>query len=219
MQPGGRRFEPGRVHQAAAGDGPIAQPGQSARLISARSVVRVHLGPPGPAGSEVGKRRGGNREGFPPRRRRERGFKARQDCKSLKTTIEGRRARSARAADERELAARPARRADGRPSDQGSAADALAGGSDEGRGKLRKAPGSRKRAWIRGCPNGGTRPRESPGAPAPNEIGAGGRTWGSEPSQYPQEEKTTVIPAVAASEPGGAQTGPARQPAGVAGPG
>jgi hypothetical protein len=26
------------------------------------------------------------------------------------------------------------------------------------------------------------------------------RTWGSEPSQYPEEEKTTVIPIVVASE-------------------
>ena len=31
-------------------------------------------------------------------------------------------------------------------------------------------------------------------------------TWGSEPSQYPEEQKTTVIPEVAASETGGAQT-------------
>ncbi len=34
--------------------------------------------------------------------------------------------------------------------------DALAPGGEEGRGKLRKAPGSRKRAENRGCPNGGT---------------------------------------------------------------
>ena len=32
------------------------------------------------------------------------------------------------------------------------------------------------------------------------------RTGGSEPSQYPQEEKTRVIPSVAASERGRAQT-------------
>ena len=32
------------------------------------------------------------------------------------------------------------------------------------------------------------------------------RTWGSEPSQYPEEEKTTVIPIVVASEFGTAQT-------------
>ena len=34
-----------------------------------------------------------------------------------------------------------------------------------------------------------------------------GRTRGTETSKYPQEEKTTVIPQVAASERGGAQTG------------
>ena len=37
-------------------------------------------------------------------------------------------------------------------------------------------------------------------------IGPLKRTGGSEPSQYPQEEKTTVIPSVAASERGRAQT-------------
>ena len=38
-------------------------------------------------------------------------------------------------------------------------------------------------------------------------IGGWKATWGSEPSQYPQEEKTIVIPLVAASERGTAQTG------------
>ena len=37
-------------------------------------------------------------------------------------------------------------------------------------------------------------------------MGGWKATWGSEPSQYPQEEKTTVIPLVAASERGTAQT-------------
>ena len=37
-------------------------------------------------------------------------------------------------------------------------------------------------------------------------IGGEKATWGSEPSQYPQEEKTIVIPLVAASERGRAQT-------------
>ena len=38
-------------------------------------------------------------------------------------------------------------------------------------------------------------------------------TWGSETSQYPQEEKTTVIPLVVASERGRGQTNtvPSRQ--------
>ncbi len=37
-------------------------------------------------------------------------------------------------------------------------------------------------------------------------IGGVRTTWGSEPSQYPQEQKTIVIPLVAASERGRAQT-------------
>ena len=36
----------------------------------------------------------------------------------------------------------------------------------------------------------------------PEFIGKKEPTWGSEPSQYPEEEKTTVIPLVAASERG-----------------
>ena len=35
-----------------------------------------------------------------------------------------------------------------------------------------------------------------------NKIGWLKRTWGSEPSQYPEEEKTTVIPLVVANERG-----------------
>ena len=43
--------------------------------------------------------------------------------------------------------------------------------------------------------------------PSPAEhIGGRRRTGGSEPSQYPQEEKATAIPSVAASERGRAQT-------------
>ena len=36
--------------------------------------------------------------------------------------------------------------------------------------------------------------------PAPEYIGCVEGTWGSETSQYPQEEKTIVIPRVVASE-------------------
>ena len=43
--------------------------------------------------------------------------------------------------------------------------------------------------------------------PLLNTIGREGQTGGSEPSQYPQEEKATAIPGVAASETGTAQTG------------
>ena len=41
----------------------------------------------------------------------------------------------------------------------------------------------------------------------PEYIGPVEATRGSEPSQYPQEQKTRVIPLVAASERGTAQTG------------
>ena len=44
----------------------------------------------------------------------------------------------------------------------------------------------------------------APGRGATTDVG---RTRGTETSKYPQEEKTTVIPQVAASERGGAQTG------------
>ena len=40
----------------------------------------------------------------------------------------------------------------------------------------------------------------------PEYIGQIEGTWGSETSQYPQEEKTKVIPLVVASERGTAQT-------------
>ena len=40
----------------------------------------------------------------------------------------------------------------------------------------------------------------------PEYIGRVEGTWGSETSQYPQEEKTTVIPVVVASETGTGQT-------------
>ena len=39
--------------------------------------------------------------------------------------------------------------------------NALALGADEGRGKLRKAVGSRKQALIRRCPNGAIRHEKS----------------------------------------------------------
>ena len=44
------------------------------------------------------------------------------------------------------------------------------------------------------------------GTPEPEFIGLRGDTRGSETSQYPEERKTTVIPSVAASESGKAQT-------------
>ena len=44
-------------------------------------------------------------------------------------------------------------------------------------------------------------------SPPSEYIGRVERTGGSEPSQYPQEEKAIAIPSVAASERGRAQTG------------
>ena len=38
--------------------------------------------------------------------------------------------------------------------------------------------------------------------PCLNKIGQEEQTWGSEPSQYPEEKKTTVIPLVVANERG-----------------
>src|SRR5205823_2122359 len=46
----------------------------------------------------------------------------------------------------------------------------------------------------------------NPEGSSAESIGGARTTWGSEPSQYPQEEKTIVIPLVAASERGPAQT-------------
>ena len=49
-------------------------------------------------------------------------------------------------------------------------------------------------------------PSANPEGSTAEYIGGVKATWGSEPSQYPQEEKTIVIPLVAASERGTAQT-------------
>ena len=43
-------------------------------------------------------------------------------------------------------------------------------------------------------------------SPIPEHIGYEEGTWGSETSQYPQEEKATAIPLVVASESGRGQT-------------
>ena len=74
--------------------------------------------------------------------------------------------------------------------------DAWAHGGEEGRGKLRKAWGSGTHALIPGWPNGATHAGASPritGLPVR-------RTRGTETSQYPEEEKSTEITQVAASE-------------------
>ncbi len=116
-----------------------------------------------------------------------------------------------------------------RSSDQGHTVDALAPGTEEGRGKLRKAPGSRKQAVIRGFPNGETW-RSKPPSPAGQSIAG----WGearelkhlSSGTKRKQNRSVTgtsrrevAMPQVVASERGTAQTGFVEKPAGVANPG
>jgi len=80
--------------------------------------------------------------------------------------------------------------------------DALAPGGDEGRGTLREATGSRERALIRGCPNGATHPVRG----IVRRIHSRSkRTRGTETSQYPEEQTSTEIPRVVASESGAGQ--------------
>ena len=67
--------------------------------------------------------------------------------------------------------------------------DALAPKAEEGRGRLRKAAGSRLQALIRRFPNGVTHPGSMPGDPAFESIGCGRGTGGTETSQYPEEQK------------------------------
>ena len=80
--------------------------------------------------------------------------------------------------------------------------DAWAYGGDEGRGKLRKAGGRRTQPVSPGLPNGETRSGSHPIIPSQD----GKRTEGTETSQYLEEEKSTEMPRVAASEIGRAQT-------------
>ena len=77
-------------------------------------------------------------------------------------------------------------------------------GGEEGRDKLRKAAVRGKCLVTRGCPNGETRRERS-------------RHCG-ETSQYPQEEKITMIAPVVASERARAQTGAVEAAPGVVGP-
>ena len=66
--------------------------------------------------------------------------------------------------------------------------DALAPYADEGRGKLRKATGSRKQALIRRHPNGETRQVKNLSRYDEYIVIHEG-TRGTETSKYPQEEK------------------------------
>ena len=64
-----------------------------------------------------------------------------------------------------------------------------------------------------GKPGGHHRP-----SPPPEHIGRREATRGTETSKYPEEEKSTEIPPVVASERGRGQTGGSESPAGVVGP-
>ena len=59
--------------------------------------------------------------------------------------------------------------------------------------------GAGKQALIRGFPNGETRPFWSF---ISEFIGYESETWGTETSKYPEEQKSTEIPSVVASESG-----------------
>ena len=71
---------------------------------------------------------------------------------------------------------------------------------------------------TRGSPNGRTRRGDDPRRPPAEHMGRRGATRGTETSKYPEEEKSTEIPPVAASERGGGQTGARASAAGVVGP-
>ena len=72
--------------------------------------------------------------------------------------------------------------------------DALASRADEGRGSLRYALGSWQPSVDPGVSEWGNLAGVMSSDPRLNEIGCVEGTWGSETSQYPQEEKTIVIP-------------------------
>ena len=80
----------------------------------------------------------------------------------------------------------------------------MASAGDEGRAKPRKCGTRRKGSLTTAIPNGETHAQAYPRA---EYIGPRRRTRGTETSQYPEEKKSTEIPAVVVSEPGGAQTG------------
>ena len=75
------------------------------------------------------------------------------------------------------------------------------------RGAKKDATGCEKpRGGANGRRSGGVRMGEPTRREPRTAAVAAGPTRGTETSQYPQEKKTTVIPRVAASESGGAQT-------------
>ena len=79
--------------------------------------------------------------------------------------------------------------------------DALASRAEEGRGKTAKSLGMLSSKLNRGFPNGATHPGIS-GIPPAEHIGRAEVSGGSETSQYPEENRKTLIPQVVANERG-----------------
>ena len=69
------------------------------------------------------------------------------------------------------------------------------------------SPGEAHSAFDPGVSEWGNPTGAMPCRPPLNEIGGGEATWGTETSKYPEEEKSTEIARVAASESAPAQTG------------
>jgi hypothetical protein len=75
---------------------------------------------------------------------------------------------------------------------QGRTVDALASSAEEGRGTLRKASGSRVQALYPGMSEWGNPPVRRKTGPASRgeHIAPPTGTWGTETSQYPEEQKS-----------------------------
>ena len=73
--------------------------------------------------------------------------------------------------------------------------------ADEGRGETAISLGLLSGKLSRGFPNGATHPGIS-GIPPAEHIGRMGVSGGSETSQYPEENRKTLIPQVVANERG-----------------
>ena len=79
--------------------------------------------------------------------------------------------------------------------------NALASRAEEGRGKTAISPGLLSSKLNRGFPNGATHP-DKIGIPPAEHIGRMEVSGGSETSQYPEENRKTLIPLVVANERG-----------------
>ena len=102
---------------------------------------------------------------------------------------------------------------DSREASQGRTEDALASAGDEGRGKLRKCPGTRKRGLIRTCPNGATH-----AARAAYRHSCRGLPGELKHLSTRRRRKKQSIPPVVAIERGSSPNRAALGPRGVVGP-